>query len=119
MPRKSVFDLPFQDIYDAYIQKVAKKQITPETLDELLIWLTGYDQNTIHQYADTYGNFLKQCPHPNPLRTLIHGKICGVDLSLIEDPLTKEMRYMDKLVDDLTKKQTVSKVLEKYLKKGL
>ena len=83
-------------------------------VDAVIAWLTGYDQATIHQLADSqiaYGAFFTQAPAMNPARSRITGSICGVKLEAIQDPLLRDIRYLDKLVDELAGGRPMEKVL--------
>ena len=118
MDNEKVFAMPFAKVYPLLVQKVVRKGKTQEELDDLIEWLTGYhpaDLRRMEQDGTTYGDFLRQAPAVNPQRKLIKGKICGIRVEEITDPLMQEIRYLDKLVDDLAKKKTTSKVYERYL----
>ncbi len=110
MPRQSVFEMPFGKVYDCLIQKAERKSRSKQEVDQVTSWLTGYDD--IDMTGDvTYGEFLLAAPAWNPRAELIKGTICGVRVEEIEDPLTKRMRQLDKLIDELTKGKPMEKVL--------
>ena len=110
MPRQSVFDMSFSKVYDCLIQKAERKGRTKAEVDEVTIWLTGYE--SVDAIGDvTYGEFLSSAPTWNPRAVLITGYICGVRVETIEDPMTKKMRQLDKLVDELAKGKPLEKVL--------
>lgn len=107
MSRQSVFDMPFSKVYDCLIQKAERKGRTKAEVDQVITWLTGYES-----VGDvTYGEFLSRAPSWNPRAKLITGTICKVRVETIEDPLTKKMRQLDKLVDELAKGRPMEKVL--------
>lgn len=107
MPRQSVFDMPYSKVYDCLVAKAERKGRTKEEVDQVITWLTGYES-----VCDvTYGEFLSSAPAWNPRAELITGSICGVRVETIEDPMTKKMRQLDKLVDELAKGKPMEKVL--------
>lgn len=110
MPRTSIFDMPFPRVYDALAKKAEKKGRTKAEVDEVTCWLTGYSD--LKELQDkTYGEFIAGAPSWNPRAVLITGKICGVQVETIEDPLMKRVRQLDKLVDELAKGKAMEKVL--------
>ena len=110
MPRQSVFDMPFRKVYVCLIQKAERKGRPKQEVDQVTSWLTGYEN--IDRIEDvTYGEFLLAAPAWNPRAELIKGTVCGVRVEEIEDPLTKRMRQLDKLVDELAKGKPMEKVL--------
>ena len=107
MPRQSVFDMPYSKVYDCLVAKAERKGRTKEEVDQVITWLTGYES-----VGDvTYGEFLSSAPAWNPRAELITGSICGVRVETIEDPMTKKMRQLDKLVDELAKGKPMEKVM--------
>ena len=110
MPRQSVFDMPFLKVYSCLIQKAERKGRTKEEVDRVTTWLTGYE-NTDFIGDKTYGEFLESAPSWNPGADMIKGAICGVKVEEITDPMTKKMRQLDKLVDDLAKGKPMEKIL--------
>ena len=110
MPRQSVFDMPFSKVYTALVAKAERKGRTKAEVDEVIRWLTGYDMSSVDMDV-TYGQFLSLAPAWNPRAELITGSICGIRVEDIEDPLTKKMRQLDKLVDELAKGKPMEKVL--------
>lgn len=110
MPRQSVFDMPFTKIYAALVAKAEKKGRTRAEVDEVIRWLTGYVSVDILDGL-TYGQFLSLAPAWNPRAELITGSVCGIKVEAIEDPMTKKMRQLDKLVDELAKGKPMEKVL--------
>ena len=116
MPRQSVFDMPFAKVYSALVSKSERKGRTRAEVDEATSWLTGYTPDQIDALLTsdtTYGAFLQQAPAYNPASDLIKGKVCGVQVETIEDPLMKRVRQLDKLVDELAKGRPMEKVLRK------
>jgi hypothetical protein len=106
--------MAFAGVYDMYIQKVERKNRTRAELDEVILWLTGYSQSQLEaeiQSRTNFEDFFAQAPALNPNRELIKGVICGVRIEEIEDPLMREIRYMDKLVDELAKGRPMEKIL--------
>lgn len=109
-----VFKMPFASIYPLYVEKVEKKSRTTSELDEVLTWLTGYDDAGLRQaIADevTLEEFFADAPEINPNASLITGVICGYRVEDIEDPLMQKIRYMDKLVDELAKGRKMPSIL--------
>lgn len=101
----------FSKVYSCLVQKAERKGRTKEEVNQIITWLTGYD--SVEAIGNvTYGQFLSEAPALNPLAELITGSICGVKVQEIEDPMTKKMRQLDKLVDDLAKGKPMEKVLK-------
>jgi len=114
MPGKTVFEMSFANVYSALIQKAERKGRTRAEVDQVTSWLTGYtrDQLAAILKSDmTYGAFLSGAPEYNPRSELITGKVCGIQVETIEDPLMKRVRQLDKLVDELAKGKPMEKVL--------
>src|SRR5262249_1134542 len=101
-------------VYPHYVNKAEKKGRTKQELDEILCWLTGYSESELgaqlEQGAD-FQRFFADAPALNPSRKLITGVICGVRVEDIEDPLMQEIRYLDKLVDELARGKAMEKIL--------
>lgn len=110
MPRTSIFEMKVSKIYPLLLQKVERKGRTKEELDTVTQWLTGYNMNEVNQDM-TYEDFFNKAPAINPRAELIKGKVCGVQVELIEDPLMQKIRWLDKLVDELAKGKSLDKVL--------
>lgn len=116
MARQNIYTMSVAKVYPLYIQKVEKKGRTKDEVDEIIRWLTGYSQEEIEEQLDKqtdFETFFKEAPQLNPSRTLIKGVICGVRVEDIEEPLMREIRYMDKLIDELAKGKTMDKILRK------
>ena len=117
MTKEKICALSFQKVFEAITNKALKKNRTKEEVVAVTTWLTGYSEADIQKASEdgtTYGDFFQNAPAMNPNRELITGSVCGVKLALIEDPLIKDMCYLDKLIDELAK----GKPLEKVLRKG-
>ena len=116
MARQSIASMQFARIYPLYLQKVEKKGRRKEEVDQVITWLTGYSQEgleeTISREVDME-TFFREAPKLNDSRNLITGVICGVRIEEIEDPLMREIRYMDKLIDELAKGRPMEKILRK------
>jgi hypothetical protein len=105
--------MTFTSVYPHYLSKVEKKGRTKEELHEVIRWLTGFDENTLQKHIDTkvtFEDFFKAA-NLNPNAHLIKGLICGYRIEDIETPLTREVRYLDKLVDELAKGRKMEKIL--------
>ena len=114
MPRMDVTQMPFAKLYALLVTKAEKKGRTRQEVDRVTGWLTGYTPEQIarlEQSETSYGGFFRNAPAPNPNRALITGKVCGVQVETIEDPLMREIRYLDKLVDELSKGRPMEKIL--------
>ena len=118
MPRIDITEMAFAKLYSLLVAKAEKKGRTREEVDQVTAWLTGYTPEELAQLEQSdmsYGDFFRSAPAMNPNRTLITGKICGVQVETIEDPLMRDIRYLDKLVDELAKGKAVEKILRKQM----
>ena len=116
MPRMDVTEMPFAKLYPLLVAKAERKGRTRGEVDEAAAWLTGYTPEELarlEQSEVSYGDFFRNAPAMNPNRTLITGKICGVRVEEIEDPLMRDIRYLDKLVDELAKGRAMERILRK------
>lgn len=116
MPRQSIFDMKFKKVYPLLIQKAERKGRTRQEVDTITSWLTGYCQEAIQGALDSetsYGDFFRKMPELNPNAALIKGKICGIKVEEIDDPLMQQIRYLDKLIDELAKGKAIEKILRK------
>lgn len=116
MPRVDVTQMPFAKLYPILVNKAEKKGRTREEVDQVTAWLTGYTPQELSamEHSDLcYGDFFKNAPAMNPNCVLITGKVCGVRVEEIEDPLMRQIRYLDKLVDELAKGKSMEKILRK------
>lgn len=103
-------------VYPHYVVKAEKKNRTKAEVDEIICWLTGYSQKELDaelKKETNFEDFFAQAPKLNPKRSLITGVICGVRIEEIEDPLMREVRYLDKLIDELAKGKAMEKILRK------
>lgn len=117
MPKNRVFAMKFSGVYPLYIQKAERKGRTKEEVDQIICWLTGYDQEGLRQQIDQkndFETFFAQAPAMHPNSSLIKGVVCGIRVEEIEDPLMQKIRYLDKLIDELAK----GKAMEKILRQG-
>jgi hypothetical protein len=114
MPKLHLFEMKFSRVYPLYVQKAERKQRTKEEVDQIICWLTGYDQaglnGQIEQESDLE-TFFAQAPGIHPNSVLIKGVVCGVRVEEIADPLTQKIRYLDKLIDELAKGKAMEKIL--------
>ena len=109
-----VFKISFASVYPHYIAKAEKKGRTKAEVDEIIRWLTGYSQKELEAEINAgtnFENFYGNAPKMNPSRTLITGVVCGIRVENIEDPLMRELRYLDKLIDELAKGKKMEKIL--------
>ena len=103
-------------VYPHYLTKAEKKGRTKAEVDEIIRWLTGYSQGELEKQLANKTNFetfFADAPRLNPSRMLVKGVICGVRIEEIEDPLMREVRYLDKMIDELAKGKTMDKILRK------
>jgi hypothetical protein len=101
-------------VYPHYLTKAEKKGRTKQEVDQIIGWLTGYDQTGLDRELEArtdFETFFANAPALNPNRTLITGVICGVKVQEIEDPLMREIRYLDKLIDELARGKAMEKIL--------
>jgi hypothetical protein len=108
-----IFAMPFADVYPAYVAKVERKGRTHDELDEVIRWLTGFDEPELRRHLADGTTFedLFADARLNPNASLITGVVCGVRVEDVEDPLMQKIRYLDKLVDELAKGKAMEKVL--------
>jgi len=114
MTTHRIYKMSFASVYPHYVTKAEKKGRTKAELDEVLRWLTGHSQESLQAEIDAKTNFedfFARAPRLNPARELITGTVCGVRVETIEEPLMRELRYMDKLVDELAKGRKMEKIL--------
>ena len=111
-----IFAIPFATVYPLYIKKVERKWRTKEEVDEVIFWLTGYDSTSLQKQLDHKVNFevfFREAPQMNPNVSKITGSICGVKIEEIENPLMKQIRYLDTLVDEVANGKEMEKILRK------
>lgn len=114
MAAHRIYAMSFSSVYPMYIQKAEKKGRTKDEVDTIICWLFGYTQEQLEEHIQNktdFETFIKQSPHPNPQRSKITGSVCGVRMDEIEDPIMKEIRYLDKLIDELAKGKAMGKIL--------
>jgi hypothetical protein len=114
MARHDIRSLRFSVVYPLYLAKAERKGRTKEEVDRILTWLTGYgsqDLERLLQQESTFETFFAECPRLNPARKQITGTVCGVRVETIDDPLVQEIRYLDKLIDELAKGRPMEKIL--------
>lgn len=108
--------MSFAGVYPHYVAKAEKKNRTKAEVDEIIFWLTGYDEQALQKHLDDktdFENFFAQAPNINPNVSKITGVICGYRVEEIEDELMKKIRYLDKLIDELAKGKAMEKILRK------
>ena len=114
MQEHRIFAMPFAKVYPLYVQKAVRKNRTQEEVDQVICWLTGYDAAALRQQiadGNDFRTFFAQAPALHPNRALIQGVVCGVRVEDLEDPLMQQIRYLDKLVDELAKGRKMEKIL--------
>ena len=114
MTRHRIYDMSVGRVYPLYIAKVERKGRTKAEVDEVFRWLTGHSQAVLEeQFANgtSFEDFFAQAPAMNPARSLITGTICGIRVETIEEPVMREIRYLDKLIDELAKGRPMAKIL--------
>jgi len=110
-----IFETAFASVYPLYVTKVERKGRTRAELDQVVTWLTGFDDATLRRHIEsgtTFERFFAEAPM-NPNASLITGVVCGVRVENVEDPLMQQIRYLDKLVDELAKGKAMEKVLRR------
>ena len=108
------FSMPFSRVYPLYVQKAERKGRTKEEVDQIIYWLTGFDEAGLKDQLardTTFESFFAESPKLNPNRSMITGMICGYRVEEIEDPLAKQIRQLDKLIDELAKGKRMEKIL--------
>lgn len=108
--------MSFASVYPHYVAKAEKKGRTKEEVDEIIRWLTGYSQKKLEAQLDKqtdFETFLAKAPQLNPSRNLIKGVVCGVRVEDVEEPTMRDIRYLDKLIDELAKGKAMEKILRK------
>lgn len=116
MTKHRIYTTSFASVYPHYVTKAEKKGRTKEEVDEIIRWLTGYTQKRFEaqlKKQTDFETFFAEAPKMNPSRELIKGVVCGIRVEDIEEPLMREIRYLDKLIDELAKGKTMEKILRK------
>lgn len=114
MSNDRIYNMAFAKVFPLLISKAEKKGRTRDEVLEVTAWLTGYTADYIESALTsdlTYGDFFRNAPFLNPNRTMITGVVCGVRVETVEEPLMREIRYLDKLVDELAKGKPMEKIL--------
>ena len=109
-----IYGMTFARVHPLYVAKVERKGRTREEVDTIVCWMTGHSAASLAEaIADelTFEQFFARAPALNPLRELITGKVCGVQVEAVEEPLMREIRYLDKLIDELAKGKAMEKIL--------
>ena len=114
MARQQIDTMSFAKVYPLLVTKAEKKGRTKSEVDEIIRWLTGYTQNQLEEQLTKqvdYETLIKEAPILNPARLLIKGAVCGVRVEEIEEPIMREIRYLDKLIDELAKGKSMDQIL--------
>ena len=114
MSKHRIYSMPFATVYPHYITKAERKGRTRAEVDEIIRWLTGYSQAQLDAQLEAGVDieaFFAEAPRLNSSRSLITGMICGVRIEEIEEPLMREIRYLDKLIDELARGRAMAKIL--------
>ncbi|WP_346216282.1 DUF2200 domain-containing protein [Caldifermentibacillus hisashii] len=114
MTKHKIYTMSVASVYPHYIAKAEKKGRTKSEVNEIICWLTGYSQEQLEEHLEKqtdFETFFAEAPQLNPARTLIKGVICGVRVEEIEEPTMREIRYLDKLIDELAKGKSMEKIL--------
>ncbi|WP_137150727.1 DUF2200 domain-containing protein [Devosia sp. FKR38] len=109
-----IYTMAVASVYPAYIAKAERKGRTKQEVDEIICWLTGHSQSSFTAELDkktNFADFFAQAPNMNPARSRITGSVCGVKVQEIAEPVMREIRYLDKLVDELAKGKAMDKIL--------
>ena len=116
MAKHHIYTMSFARVYPMYIAKAERKGRNKAEVDEIIRWLTGYSQEKLETQIEKeidFETFFGEAPQLNPSRSLIKGVVCGVRVEDIEEPLMQEIRYLDKLIDELAKGKAMEKILRK------
>ncbi|BBU60362.1 hypothetical protein MSC49_02970 [Methylosinus sp. C49] len=116
MTKRRIYTTSFASVYPLYVAKAEKKGRTKEEVDQIISWVTGYDraglQDRLNAQAD-FETFFALAPKLNPLRASVKGVVCGVRVEEIAEPIMREIRYLDKLIDELARGKALDKILRK------
>lgn len=116
MSKHKIYTMSFASVYPHYVKKAERKGRTKKEVDEIISWLTGFSQEELEAILEKktdFETFFAEAPNMNPTRSLIKGVICGVRVEEIEEPTMREIRYLDKLIDELAKGKAMEKILRK------
>ena len=114
MSKPKIYTMSFAKVYPLYVAKAERKGRTKAEVDAIVRWLTGYDQSGLEARLEDESDlesFFAQSPRPNPLRNKIKGVVCGVRVEEVEEETMREIRYLDKLIDELAKGKSMAKIL--------
>ncbi|GKV69716.1 hypothetical protein NCCP2716_22140 [Sporosarcina sp. NCCP-2716] len=114
MKKHKIFTMPVADVYPHYVAKAERKGRTRQEVDEIIFWLTGYKDEQLRDLLaekTDFESFFAEAPSLHPNRRLVKGVICGIRVEDIEEPLMQEIRYLDKLIDELAKGKKMNKIL--------
>ena len=114
MTKHRIFTMEFAKVYPLYVQKAERKGRSKDEVDQIICWLTGYEQDRLEKQITQrvdFETFFDQAPALNPSRSLVKGLVCGVRVEEVEDPLMQKIRYLDKLIDELAKGKAMEKIL--------
>ncbi|WP_422359950.1 DUF2200 domain-containing protein [Reichenbachiella sp.] len=114
MTKHRIYTMSFAGVYPHYVAKAEKKGRTKAEVDEIIYWLTGYDQQGLKEVIEekiNFETFFAEAPKLHPNRKLIKGVVCGIRVEDIEEPLMQEVRYLDKLIDELARGKRMEKIL--------
>ncbi len=114
MVQHRVYKMTFAKVYPLYVAKAEKKGRTKEEVDEIIFWLMGYDEESLADQLTretTVETFFAEAPRMNPDRKLIKGVVCGVRVEEVKEPLMREIRYLDKMIEELARGKAMEKIL--------
>lgn len=116
MSKHRIYTMSFASVYPHYVTKAERKGRTKAEVDEVIRWLTGYSNKQLEarlEQQTDFETFLAEAPQLNPLRKLIKGVVCGIRVENVQEPVMQEIRYLDKLIDELAKGKAMDKILRK------
>ncbi len=116
MKKHKIYSMSFASVYPHYVAKAERKNRTKKEVDKIICWLTGYTQKKLESQIKKqidFETFFAEAPKKNPARSLIKGVICGIRVEEIKEPLMKEIRYLDKMIDELAKGKTMDAILRR------
>ena len=116
MTKHRIYAMSFASVYPLYVAKAQRKGRTRAEVDEIIRWLTGHSQKTLEKELSkktSFEDFFAQAPKMNASRSLITGVVCGIRVENIEEPVMREIRYLDKLIDELAKGKSMEKILRR------
>ena len=114
MQKHRVFAMKFASVYPLYVAKAERKNRSKDEVDRIICWLTGYEQNGLRRQIEQgvdFETFFAQAPAMHPNRSMIKGLVCGVRVEDVDDPLMQNIRYLDKLIDELARGKAMEKIL--------